>query len=102
MTQTNGKVAGNAHLKLPETRFGFIGIGQMGWGMAMNLRKKIDPSSKLVVCEVSENRRNQFIKEAPGPVEVANSPKEVAERAVSPQRHPMSRQYHPSIDGEND
>ncbi|EXK46403.1 hypothetical protein FOXG_10918 [Fusarium oxysporum f. sp. lycopersici 4287] len=72
MTQTNG---------LTSTTYGFIGIGQMGWGMAMNLRKKISSSSKLVVCEVSAARLEQFVKEAEGEVEKAATPKEVAERA---------------------
>ncbi|KAF5264481.1 hypothetical protein FOXYS1_4744 [Fusarium oxysporum] len=72
MTQTNG---------LTSTTYGFIGIGQMGWGMAMNLRKKISSSSKLVVCEVSAARLEQFVKEAEGEIEKAATPKEVAERA---------------------
>ncbi|SCO91370.1 related to 3-hydroxyisobutyrate dehydrogenase [Fusarium oxysporum] len=72
MVQSNG---------FTPTTFGFIGLGQMGWGMAMNLRKKISQSSKLVVCEVSAARLEQFIKAAEGEIETADTPQEVAERA---------------------
>ncbi|KAH7016675.1 NAD binding domain of 6-phosphogluconate dehydrogenase-domain-containing protein [Ilyonectria destructans] len=67
-----------------EHRYGFIGIGQMGWGMAMNLRAKLPPSNQMIICEVSEARRNQFVKEAEqkaGVVSIASSPREVAEQA---------------------
>ncbi|KAJ1324655.1 3-hydroxyisobutyrate/3-hydroxypropionate dehydrogenase [Microdochium nivale] len=67
-----------------EARYGFIGIGQMGWGMALNIRKKIPASAKMVICEVSGARRNAFIEqvEATGQrVEAAQTPREVAERA---------------------
>lgn len=69
----------------PSIRYGFIGIGVMGWGMAMNLRQKIPKEAKMVICEINESRRNQFIQEvqSKGAVTVANSPKEVAEQSVS-------------------
>jgi 3-hydroxyisobutyrate/3-hydroxypropionate dehydrogenase len=69
----------------PSVRYGFIGIGQMGWGMAMNLRQKIPKDAKMVICEISESRRNQFIQEVEsrGAVTVANTPREVAEQSVS-------------------
>ena len=63
--------------------YGFVGIGVMGYGMAMNLRAKIPKSSKFILCEINEARRDQFVKECNLPVEVVNSPKEVAETAVS-------------------
>ncbi|KAI0470175.1 3-hydroxyisobutyrate dehydrogenase, variant [Xylaria cf. heliscus] len=67
----------------PSIRYGFIGIGVMGWGMAMNLRQKIPKEAKMVICEISERRRDQFIREvqAKGLVAVANSPREVAEQS---------------------
>lgn len=67
-----------------DLRYGFIGLGQMGWGMAMNLRQKIPSSANLVICEISDSRRNEFLELAKpkGPVSVASSPKEVAEQAV--------------------
>ncbi|KAI0191714.1 3-hydroxyisobutyrate dehydrogenase, variant [Xylaria flabelliformis] len=65
------------------TRYGFIGVGVMGWGMAMNLRQKIPKEAKMVICEINESRRNQFIEEVQsrGVVTVANSPREVAEQS---------------------
>ena len=51
--------------------------------MAMNLRAKIPKSSSFVLCEINEERRNQFVKEASnnGSIEVVSSPREVAEKA---------------------
>ncbi|KAI0863682.1 3-hydroxyisobutyrate dehydrogenase, variant [Xylaria cubensis] len=67
----------------PKIRYGFIGVGVMGWGMAMNLRQKIPKEAKMVICEINESRRNQFIEEAQsrGVVTVVNSPREVAEQS---------------------
>jgi 3-hydroxyisobutyrate dehydrogenase-like beta-hydroxyacid dehydrogenase len=66
----------------PNVTYGFIGIGVMGYGMAQNLRAKIPESSTLVLCELSDARREKFIAETPGRIEVAHSPKEVAQKAV--------------------
>jgi 3-hydroxyisobutyrate/3-hydroxypropionate dehydrogenase len=74
---------GEEHAEVPAVTYGFIGLGQMGWGMATNLRKKIPQNSKLVICELMESTRVRFVKETEGLVEVANSPREVAEKAVS-------------------
>jgi hypothetical protein len=68
---------------LPRVTYGFIGIGVMGWGMAQNLRVKIPQSSALVICELVEARREKFVAEVEGLIEVAKSPREVAERAAS-------------------
>ncbi|KAI1352894.1 3-hydroxyisobutyrate dehydrogenase, variant [Xylaria sp. FL0043] len=68
----------------PNIRYGFIGIGQMGWGMAMNLRQKIPKEAQMVICDISEDRRNKFVQEVESKgatVTVANSPKEVAEQS---------------------
>ncbi|KAI1369442.1 NAD binding domain of 6-phosphogluconate dehydrogenase-domain-containing protein [Xylaria arbuscula] len=67
----------------PSIRYGFIGIGVMGWGMAMNLRQKIPKEARMVICEINESRRNQFVQEvqSKGAVTVADSPKEVAEQS---------------------
>lgn len=65
----------------PKATYGFIGIGTMGYGMAMNLRSKIDPSCRFLLCEINEQRRDQFVKEAKGKVEVVYTPKEMAEQA---------------------
>ncbi|KAF2093587.1 3-hydroxyisobutyrate dehydrogenase, variant [Rhizodiscina lignyota] len=63
--------------------YGFIGIGNMGYGMATNLRAKISKSSKLIVCELDKARRDKFISEASavGPTVTAETPKEIAEQA---------------------
>lgn len=63
--------------------YGFIGIGVMGWGMAKNLRAKIPPSSKLVICELVAERRDKFLAETDGLIDVATSPREVARVSVS-------------------
>ncbi|KAK5624341.1 hypothetical protein RRF57_000057 [Xylaria bambusicola] len=67
----------------PSIRYGFIGVGVMGWGMAMNLRQKIPKEAKMVICEISESRRNQFLQEvqSKGAVKAANNPKDVAEQS---------------------
>ena len=64
-------------------RYGFIGLGVMGWGMANNLRSKIPESSSLCVCEISKERLIKWLAQAPGPVSVAETPKEVVEQSVS-------------------
>lgn len=66
-------------------RYGFIGLGVMGWGMANNLRARLSESSSLCVCEISKARLDQWLAQAPGPVSVATTPKEVAEHSVSHQ-----------------
>ncbi|RYC91630.1 hypothetical protein BFJ63_vAg5640 [Fusarium oxysporum f. sp. narcissi] len=70
-------------MSVPDAKYGFIGVGQIGWGIAMNLRQKIPKGSSLVICEVSETRRSQFVNEAAphGKVSTANSPIEVAKQA---------------------
>ncbi|KAI0203785.1 3-hydroxyisobutyrate dehydrogenase, variant [Astrocystis sublimbata] len=67
----------------PSIRYGFIGVGVMGWGMAMNLREKIPKEAQMKICEISESRRNSFVQEVQGKgvVNIANSPKEVAEQS---------------------
>ena len=66
----------------PEATYGFIGIGVMGYGMATNLRAKIPKSSNFVLCEINKAQRDKFVKEHEG-VETAETPKELAQKAVS-------------------
>ncbi|EME81570.1 uncharacterized protein MYCFIDRAFT_154262 [Pseudocercospora fijiensis CIRAD86] len=68
--------------QLPSGTYGFIGLGNMGYGMAMNVRKKMPSGSILVVCELDQARKEDFCSEARqyGKVEIADTPKEVAER----------------------
>jgi 3-hydroxyisobutyrate dehydrogenase-like beta-hydroxyacid dehydrogenase len=70
-------------MDLPKATYGFIGLGVMGYGMAINLRKKIPKSSTLIVCELVECRRDKFVAETQGATKVAQSPREVAQQAVS-------------------
>lgn len=76
------------HADVP-CRYGFIGIGVMGWGMANNLRAKLPASATLVVCEINTERLDRWLEQAPGPVSVAATPKAVAEQSVS-QIRPLS------------
>jgi len=57
-------------------RVGFVGLGQMGARMALNLAKK---GQKLVVFDVVPESTAQIAKE--GGAQVASSPKQVAELA---------------------
>jgi 3-hydroxyisobutyrate dehydrogenase-like beta-hydroxyacid dehydrogenase len=73
---------------MPSVTYGFIGIGRMGFPMALNFRAKMPPASKLVVCDVNKAHVEDFLVQSRslGPVEVASSPKEVAEHCVSTPR----------------
>ncbi|GJN79921.1 hypothetical protein PLIIFM63780_003445 [Purpureocillium lilacinum] len=62
-------------------RYGFIGLGVMGWGMANNLRTKIPALATLCVCEISDERLIKWLAQAPGPVSVASNPKAVVEQS---------------------
>lgn len=70
------------YTQAPDTTYGFIGIGNMGYGMAKNVRQKIPASSKLVICELNKTQVNNFLSEVAGTIEIANSPKEVAQQCV--------------------
>jgi 3-hydroxyisobutyrate/3-hydroxypropionate dehydrogenase len=75
-----GSVAGS-----PDARYGFVGIGVMGYGMALNLRKKIPSLSRFVLCEINKDRRDQFVQDVRsqnlGAVDVVDTPKDVAENS---------------------
>ncbi|KAF7189251.1 3-hydroxyisobutyrate dehydrogenase, mitochondrial [Pseudocercospora fuligena] len=73
----------SSEAQLPAGAYGFIGLGNMGYGMALNVRKKMPSTSTLVVCELDEAQRKEFCSEAKqyGKVETADTPKEVAERS---------------------
>jgi 3-hydroxyisobutyrate/3-hydroxypropionate dehydrogenase len=55
----------------------------MGYPMAKNLRSKIPASSKLIVCEVVKQVRDQFVETTEGEISTAENPQEVATQAVS-------------------
>ena len=71
------------HGKAPNGTYGFIGLGNMGFGMAKNVRQKIPAASKLIVCELVRSQRDEFCSTIEGQIETAESPKEVAEKCVS-------------------
>ncbi|KAK3723002.1 hypothetical protein LTR37_002148 [Vermiconidia calcicola] len=64
----------------PDATYGFIGLGNMGFGMAKNVRQKIPSSSKMIVCELVTSQRDEFCKTVEGDIETAETPKELAEK----------------------
>ncbi len=73
---------GTANAAMPHAVYGFIGLGNMGFGMAKNLRESMPKDCKLLVCELNTARRKQFVSSVGGLVETAESPKEIAEQCV--------------------
>lgn len=57
----------------------------MGYGMARNLRSKIDKDTTLVVCDVNPEAIDKFKSEMSdhGPIEVAKNGFEAVQKAVS-------------------
>ena len=66
----------------PDATYGFIGLGNMGFGMAKNVRQKIPASSNLIVCELVKSQRDEFCSTVEGKIETAETPKEIAEKCV--------------------
>lgn len=56
----------------------------MGYGMAMNIRKKIPPNSTLYINDINKPACDKFIAEFGfiGPVKYVDSPREVADNAL--------------------
>ncbi|KAH3909814.1 hypothetical protein HBI56_131160 [Parastagonospora nodorum] len=50
----------------PEKTVAFIGLGVMGYPMALNLRKGLDDSHTLLVCDVSSDALARFQNDAKG------------------------------------
>ncbi|CBY01417.1 hypothetical protein IAQ61_003249 [Plenodomus lingam] len=67
----------------PEKTIAFIGLGVMGYPMALNLRKGLDVSHTLLICDVSSDALTRFQKDAAsmGPVEVIKNGYEAVQRA---------------------
>ncbi|KAJ5120875.1 Dehydrogenase multihelical [Penicillium bovifimosum] len=77
-----------------DATWGFVGLGQMGYNMAKNLRAKIPASDTLIIRDVNEEAMKRFAAEAQeaarsnsagahgGQVETAASAREVAEKSV--------------------
>ncbi len=69
-------------MDVPGGCWGFIGLGNMGAGMAKNVRQKMPSSSKLIVCELVTSQRDDFCSNVEGDVETAETPREIAEKCV--------------------
>ncbi|KAF3385195.1 hypothetical protein F1880_003074 [Penicillium rolfsii] len=77
-----------------DATWGFVGLGQMGYNMAKNLRAKIPASDTLIVRDVNEEAVKRFVAEAQeaarnngagadeGRVEIAENAREVAEKST--------------------
>lgn len=79
----------------PGGTYGFIGLGNMGYGMAKNVREKMPSASKLIVCELNAEQRDKFVqeyKDVGAGVQAVESPKQVAEACVCP-AHPFHRPH---------
>jgi hypothetical protein len=56
----------------------------MGYGMAVNLRSKMDPSMTLLICDVAEAALDKFQTQMAekGPISVVKNGFEAAQKAV--------------------
>ncbi|KAJ7925274.1 hypothetical protein B0H13DRAFT_1706132 [Mycena leptocephala] len=62
-------------------RFGWVGLGAMGWPMANQLLK--NSSADLVIFDVEQSLLHRFVCEAPeGRVQIASSARQVADESV--------------------
>ncbi|KAB5513601.1 NAD binding domain of 6-phosphogluconate dehydrogenase-domain-containing protein [Coniochaeta sp. 2T2.1] len=68
---------------LPADTVAFIGIGVMGYPMAKNLRKGLGKDKTMLICDVSKEALDKFVKETEGqgPVEIVANGFEAAQRA---------------------
>ena len=66
--------------------FGWIGIGNMGYGMAMNVASKMPSSATLVLNDINNTAMDKFVSEARSKgikgVSKASSPEEIMSKAV--------------------
>ncbi|KAH7082671.1 3-hydroxyisobutyrate dehydrogenase-like protein [Paraphoma chrysanthemicola] len=67
----------------PDKTVAFIGLGVMGYPMALNLRKGLDSSYTLLICDVSTDAISRFQHDADshGPVAVVKSGYEAVQSA---------------------
>lgn len=67
------------------TRFGWVGLGAMGYPMAVQLRRKIPQTASFYIFDLDKPALERFVHETAGfgTVTIANSSKEVAEHSVS-------------------
>lgn len=68
-----------------DARYGFIGLGKMGYPMARNLRSKLPAGDTFTVYDVNADSTRQFRDELSAfDVKVAENVKTVVENSVSP------------------
>ncbi|KAF3913045.1 hypothetical protein ABW21_db0206149 [Orbilia brochopaga] len=46
-----------------QAKWGFVGLGQMGYPMAKNLRAKVPQADSLIIYDINESATSQFMKE---------------------------------------
>ncbi|KAJ4002739.1 hypothetical protein NW752_009391 [Fusarium irregulare] len=85
------------------TRFGFIGLGQMGLPMASNLARHLSDADHLNVFDISTASMQQISNEFPATVSICSSAKDIAEKAdviftMLPEGHHVKSVY---LDGPN-
>ena len=87
-TQNDEPNQNGSSSSLPTTTYGWIGIGNMGYGMAMNLAIKIPSSAHLLILDLNKPQVEKFLSEAvdkhglsPSKITVASSGAEIARKA---------------------
>lgn len=76
---------------------GFIGLGAMGYPMALNLLNVLDAGARLHIYDVSRDVLRQMQEAAPELVHVCSSAREVTERSVGPVER-FAEMEHPRAD----
>jgi 6-phosphogluconate dehydrogenase len=66
------------------TNSGNVGLGVMGYPMALNLRKKVGSEYTILICDVVQDALQKFQEEAAGtgPIEVVQTGYEAVQAAV--------------------
>ncbi|KAK6515629.1 hypothetical protein TWF506_007954 [Arthrobotrys conoides] len=52
----------NSHIA--QANWGFVGLGQMGYPMARNLRDKIPKTDSIIIYDINESATSRFVEEA--------------------------------------
>ncbi|KAK5169809.1 uncharacterized protein LTR77_005787 [Saxophila tyrrhenica] len=66
-------------------RYGFIGLGSMGFGMCLNIHSKIPSDSELYICDINRSALEKFVEETTGKAKVTilDTPKEITEHCMN-------------------
>lgn len=61
----------------------FAGLGQMGYGMATNVRKKLSNKATMYVNDVNRSACERFVEEnsSYGPIQIIDTAKEIASKS---------------------